>query len=157
MMLSQLTVCYEGQEQDWNMYESLALFFTVGEGIVVWPDTRCVLSPLMLTKLLECGSSCGFKYPLQHLCWRMTVATGNGLTTKLTALLVDRAIISASAAGQTSSLQCEVYANFFSRMIGTVSRAFFSQGKLWSNIATQTFCDVCGKMCDKMTWEMVHW
>jgi len=67
MELSQLTVCYEGQEQDWNMYESLALFFTVVEGIVVWPGTRCFLSPLkcalLLTKLLECGSSCAFKYP----------------------------------------------------------------------------------------------
>jgi len=113
MMLSQLTVCYEGQEQEWNRYESLALFFTVGEGIVVWLDARCFLSPLLLTQLLECGSSCGFKYPLQHLCWRMTVATGNGLTTKLTALLVDRVIISASARGQTSPLQCEVHANFF--------------------------------------------
>jgi len=66
MELSQLTVSYEGQEQEWNVFESLALFFTVGEGIVVWPDTRHFLSPLkhtlLLTKLLECDCS-GFKYP----------------------------------------------------------------------------------------------
>jgi hypothetical protein len=59
----------------------------------------------------------------------MTAATGNGPTTKLTAFLVERVIISASAGGQTSSLQCEVHADFFS-MIGTVNHAFFSQGKL---------------------------
>jgi hypothetical protein len=34
----------------------------------------------------------------------MTVAAGNGLTTKLTAFLVEGVVISASAGGQTSSL-----------------------------------------------------
>jgi len=42
----------------------------------------------------------------------MTVATGNGLTTKLTAFLVEQVIISASAGGQTGSLHCEVHAGF---------------------------------------------
>jgi hypothetical protein len=103
------------------MYEGLALF-AVGEGIVVWPDTRCFLSALkctlLLTTLLECGFCCGFKYPLQHLWCRMTVATGNGPTTKMTALLVERFIIFASTGGQTSSLQYEVHADFFPSMIG---------------------------------------
>jgi hypothetical protein len=43
----------------------------------------------------------------------MTVATGNGLTTKLTAFLVEGVITSASAGDQTSSLQCEMHAEFF--------------------------------------------
>lgn len=91
------------------MHESLALFFTVGERIVVLPDIRCFLSPLkcklLLTKLLECGCSCGFKFPYQHL---LSVSTGSGLTTKIKNL-VEGAIISASVGSQTSSSQCEVF------------------------------------------------
>jgi len=43
----------------------------------------------------------------------MTIAAGNGLTTKLTTFLVEGIIISASAGGRTSPLQCEVHADFF--------------------------------------------
>ena len=56
----------------------------------------------------------------------MTVASGNGSATKLTAFLVEGVIISASAGGQTSSLQCEVRTEFFfSSMTGTMNHAFF--------------------------------